>query len=112
MRPRKLVPWLVAPVVAAASLFVVVNAAHAAGPLRTVTPAGKFIGAALATDLLANNATYRNIAATEFNQVTPENAMKWDSTEPNDNQFNFTGGDQIVAFAQQNGDIVHGHNGG
>jgi endo-1,4-beta-xylanase len=109
MRPRKIVPWLVAPALAVVGVFVVVNAAHAAGPLRTVTPAGKFIGAALATDLLSNNTTYRNIAATEFNQVTPENAMKWDTTEPNQNQFNFTGADQIVNFASQNGQIVHGH---
>jgi endo-1,4-beta-xylanase len=84
--------------------------AQAAGPLRTLAAArGKFIGTALATDSLSNEAMYRTVAAREFNQTTPENAMKWDATEPNNNQFNFSGGDQIVNFAAQNGMTVHGH---
>jgi endo-1,4-beta-xylanase len=84
--------------------------AYASGPLREHAAArGKFIGAALATGPLSGEAQYRNIAGSEFNQVTAENAMKWDATEPNDDQFNFSGADQIVNFAQQNGQQVHGH---
>ncbi|NUO59389.1 MAG: cellulase family glycosylhydrolase [Hamadaea sp.] len=84
--------------------------AAAADPLRTLAAAkGKFIGTAVATSPLANETAYRTIAAQEFNQVTAENAMKWDSTEPNDNQYTFSGADQIVAFAQANNQIVHGH---
>jgi endo-1,4-beta-xylanase len=84
--------------------------AQAATPLRTLAVAkGKFIGFAAATGPLASEPAYSNIAATEFNQVTPENAMKWDATEPNDNQYNFSGADQIVAFAQANNQVVHGH---
>jgi endo-1,4-beta-xylanase len=84
--------------------------AQAATPLRTSAAAkGKFIGYAAATTPLANETAYRTIAGTEFNQVTPENAMKWDSTEPSDNQYNFSGADQIVAFATQNNQVVHGH---
>ncbi|NUT24216.1 MAG: beta-1 4-xylanase [Hamadaea sp.] len=84
--------------------------AAAADPLRTLAAAkGKFIGTAVATNQLANETAYRTIAGQEFNQVTAENAMKWDATEPNDNQYNFTGADQVVAFAQANNQIVHGH---
>lgn len=84
--------------------------AEASAPLRTHAAAkGKFIGAALATGPLSNETAYRNIAATEFNQVTAENAMKWDSTEPNPGQFNFSGADAIVDFAVQNDQQVHGH---
>jgi endo-1,4-beta-xylanase len=84
--------------------------AAAADPLRTLAAAkGKFIGYAAATGPLANETAYRTIAAREFNQVTPENAMKWDATEPIDNQYNFSGADQVVAFAQANNQIVHGH---
>jgi GH35 family endo-1,4-beta-xylanase len=70
---------------------------------------GKFIGAALATNPLANESAYRTIAAGEFNQVTAENAMKWESIQPNQGQFNWSGADTIVNFAQQNGQKVHGH---
>lgn len=88
----------------------VAQPAAASGTLRTHAAArGKFIGFAAATGPLANESAYRNIAATEFNQVTAENAMKWDATEPNDNQYNFGGADQIMAFAQANNQTVHGH---
>ena len=35
--------------------------------------------------------------------------MKWDATEPQDNNYTFGGADQIVAFAQANNQHVHGH---
>ncbi|GAA1659135.1 endo-1,4-beta-xylanase [Catellatospora bangladeshensis] len=84
--------------------------ASASGPLRTHAAArGKFIGFAAATNPLANEAAYRTIAQTEFSQITAENAMKWDSTEPSDNSWNFSGADQIVNFAVANNQQVHGH---
>jgi endo-1,4-beta-xylanase len=91
----------------------------AAAPLRQhATARGKFFGYAANAALLCNNtatctsgqdATYRNLGQTEFNQVTPENVMKWENTEPNDNNFTFTAGDGIVANATANGQTVHGH---
>jgi len=45
-----------------------------------------------------------------FGQLTPGNSMKWDATEPKQNVFNFTGGDQIAALAEATGKIVRGHN--
>ncbi|MFI7453305.1 endo-1,4-beta-xylanase [Nonomuraea sp. NPDC049714] len=87
-----------------------VTPADASAPLRQhAASRGKFIGTALATGPLSNETQYRNIAATEFNQITAENAMKWESTEPNQNQFTFSGADAIVDFATQNDQEVHGH---
>ncbi|WP_231619247.1 endo-1,4-beta-xylanase [Nonomuraea sp. SBT364] len=84
--------------------------ADASAALRQHAAArGKFIGAALATGPLSNETQYRNIAATEFNQITAENAMKWDATEPSQGQFNFSGADAIMDFAEQNDQQVHGH---
>ena len=42
--------------------------------------------------------------------VTPENEMKWDTTEPSQNSFNFTPGDQVVSFASAHNERVRGHN--
>lgn len=41
--------------------------------------------------------------------VTAENEMRMDATEPNQNQFSFSGGDRILDWAQQNGMQVRGH---
>ncbi len=57
----------------------------------------------------SDSATYKSVAASEFNILTPENDMKIDATEPQQNVFTFTAADQHVAFAQANGMQVHGH---
>jgi endo-1,4-beta-xylanase len=74
----------------------------------TLKGTGKLIGTALSSGHL-NDTMYANVAGTEFAYVTPENEMKWDSTEPTQNQFRFTGGDQIVQFAEAHGMKVKGH---
>jgi endo-1,4-beta-xylanase len=115
---RRIVAWTAVILVASgAVLIATVGPGQAAGPLRTVS-GSRFIGYAANASLLCNNtsactsgsnATYRGIADTEFNQVTPENALKWDATEPNQGQFTFTQADGIVANAVANNQIVHGH---
>jgi endo-1,4-beta-xylanase len=91
-----------------AAVGVVAVATPAQAQLRDTPGADFFVGAAVTPNLL-NNSTYASIAATEFSSLTAENHMKWDTLQPSQGNFNFGPGDQIVAFAQQNGQHVYGH---
>jgi len=46
----------------------------------------------------------------QFNSLTPENAMKMGPIHPDENRYNWKDADSIVAFAQIHGLKVRGHN--
>ncbi|MFI5162858.1 MAG: endo-1,4-beta-xylanase [Sphingobacteriales bacterium] len=46
----------------------------------------------------------------QFNSLTPENAMKMGPIHPEENHYNWRDADSIVAFAQTHGLRVRGHN--
>lgn len=91
-----------------------------AGAAPTATPTGSrlrdlagsfLIGYASRTGFstMSDAATYESVAASEFNFLTPENDMKWDAIEPQQNVFTYSAADEHVAFAQAHGMQVHGH---
>ncbi|KAL4910478.1 hypothetical protein BDW74DRAFT_171943 [Aspergillus multicolor] len=45
----------------------------------------------------------------DFGQITPGNAQKWDSTEPSQGTFSFTKGDVIADLAENNGQLLRCH---
>lgn len=51
-----------------------------------------------------------DIAATQFNAITPENALKWEAVHPSPDKFDFTDADQYVAFGQKHHLFIIGHN--
>ena len=67
------------------------------------------IGASVNPRLLTTNEAYRNIASSEFNSITAENHMKMMLIHPAADRFDFTKGDEIVAFAAKTGKRMHGH---
>jgi endo-1,4-beta-xylanase len=67
------------------------------------------VGTAVADDPLQNDATYAAVLAREFNIVTPENVMKWESVEPQQGVLDFTAGDRLIAFARAHRQLVRGH---
>ncbi|MGI5452785.1 non-reducing end alpha-L-arabinofuranosidase family hydrolase [Streptomyces sp. CA-249302] len=69
---------------------------------------GRYFGTAVAAGKLGDG-TYATILDREFNMVTPENEMKWDTTERTRGSFDFAPADQIVAHATAHGQRVRGH---
>jgi endo-1,4-beta-xylanase len=115
--PRGIPRWLAVPpaallLVLAVGVSVHARPAMAATTLRQAAEAhGIKLGTALtAGGQLTSNAKYSAAAAREFDAVTPGNEMKWGTVEPTRGQFNWTGADQLVAFAQANNQLVRGHN--
>jgi endo-1,4-beta-xylanase len=76
---------------------------------------GLHIGAAASADEygppdLLLNASYAGLLSTQYSELEPANAMKWDVTQPTQTTYNFQPGDELVAFAQANNMRVRGHN--
>ncbi|WP_315092954.1 endo-1,4-beta-xylanase [uncultured Cellulomonas sp.] len=69
---------------------------------------GRYFGTAIAAGRMSDS-TYIGIANREFGMITAENEMKWDATEPSQNSFSYSRGDQIVNWARSNGKQVRGH---
>lgn len=67
------------------------------------------IGASVNPRLLVENEAYRNIASNEFTSMTAENHMKMMLIHPAADRFDFSKGDEIVAFAAKTGKRMHGH---
>jgi endo-1,4-beta-xylanase len=95
---------------AAATAFTLASGtAQAADTLgASAAESGRYFGAAVVPELLGD-ANYSSALNADFNSLVAENVMKWDATEPNPGQFNFSGGDQIIDYAQNHGMSVRGH---
>ncbi|MFG1673421.1 endo-1,4-beta-xylanase [Micromonospora sp. NPDC049282] len=108
-RPRAAVVSMLAGAAAVAATVAVATSASAGTTLgASAAEQGRYFGTAVAANKLSDG-TYVGILNREFNMVTPENEMKWDATEPSQNQFNYSSSDRIVAHAQANGMRVRGH---
>ncbi|HEX6470688.1 MAG TPA: endo-1,4-beta-xylanase [Streptosporangiaceae bacterium] len=89
--------------------IVTAPASRAAGGLGAAANAqGRTFGAAVAQSHLSE-AQYVSTWDNEFSGFTPENEMKWDTTEPSQGQFNFGAADQLVSHAQGAGMKIRGH---
>ncbi|MFY1653867.1 endo-1,4-beta-xylanase [Solwaraspora sp. WMMB762] len=87
----------------------VATSASAASTLgAAAAESGRYFGAATNSFML-NRQPHATVLNREFNSIVAENEMKWYHTEPNQNQFNFTAGDQLIAHARARGMTVRGH---
>jgi len=111
---RKVFAALLAMLLGALGVVALSGSSQAAAPgsLGALAAAhGKYFGDAVdnVVNQEAADPQYRPIINNEFGSLTPGNGMKWDSTEPNLGQFNFSKGDEIVSIARANGQQVRGH---
>ncbi len=75
--------------------------------LKNVSPFK--IGAAIDVSLLQNNSAYRTVLLQQHSSITTENALKWPAVHPQQNSFDFSGGDYIATFCATNNKRLHGH---
>ncbi|KAH9894868.1 endo-beta-1,4-glucanase [Cubamyces lactineus] len=88
------------------------STANVAGLHAVARAAGKlYLGTATDNNELTNT-QYTAIleAPNMFGQITAENSMKWDATEPEQGVFTFTLADQIANLATSHGQLLRGHN--
>ncbi len=108
---RRLAAWMTIALAAAVPL-----AAQTATTLRQAASArGLPIGAGVTADEygppdMLKNVSYAGVLSTQYDMLEAGNAMKWDVTQPSLTTYNFQPGDEIVAFGQQYGMRVRGHN--
>jgi endo-1,4-beta-xylanase len=56
-----------------------------------------------------NTPAWAAVAASQFSVVTPGNEMKWQVVEPTQGTFDWSGADNLMAFAKANHQLVRGH---
>ncbi|MDW4909290.1 non-reducing end alpha-L-arabinofuranosidase family hydrolase [Streptomyces sp. ADMS] len=105
---------LVATALLATGTATAVPAAEPAADVRATTlgaqaaQSGRYFGTAVAAGKLGDTA-YANILNREFNMVTPENELKWDTTERSRGSFDFAPADRIASHAASHGQRLRGH---
>lgn len=95
---------------AAALSITVVTGASEPPALKSVAPKGLLIGAAVnQRQSDGKDAAAIAIVTRHFNQVSPENLLKWGPVHPEPDRFNFEPADRYVEFGRRNGMVVVGH---
>ncbi|EQB12280.1 beta-1,4-xylanase [Sphingobium quisquiliarum P25] len=70
---------------------------------------GRYFGMAVKSRLLREDKGYRAAVARESNILVQEYELKRGTTEPKPGQYDFSGADQIIDFAQAHGMRARGH---
>ena len=68
------------------------------------------IGAALnRAQIFEKDKTGAKIVKTQFNTISPENILKWESVHPKSDKYDFEAADAYVAFGEKNKMFIVGH---
>jgi len=81
------------------------------GALKEVVPSGWLIGAAINQNQSDGRDTVAvDLVTRQFNTISPENLLKFQSLHPEPDRFTFDAADRYVAFGRERGMAVIGHN--
>ncbi len=72
-------------------------------------PIGNIVSASKLASGSASNQTFKEVLNRDYNSITAENDMKMTNIFIGPDNFDFSDGDAIVAYAKANGMRVHGH---
>lgn len=70
---------------------------------------GLEVGTAVAVNPLVHDDEYQRVITDNYTSVTAENAMKWQHVQPERGEFDWSGPDTIVGFADDHDLSVRGH---
>jgi endo-1,4-beta-xylanase len=94
---------------ATAQAVAVADPAPASDSLRDLAAAiGLRVGSAIIPQDI-NTPAWAAIGGSQFSVVTPGNEMKWQVVEPTQGNFDWSGADNLMAFAHANNQLVRGH---
>ncbi len=87
-----------------------ISCSHNIPVLKEVFKDDFYIGTALTgNEILGKEPKIMQFVTDQFNAITSENAMKWDSIHPKQNEYTFTQADSFVAFGLRNHMFIVGH---
>ena len=92
------------------SILALADCVHAQPTLKSAFKNDFLIGVALNnTQLSGGKAAEAALVQAQFNTISPENALKWESVHPEPNQYDFSAADRYVEFGRKNGMFIVGH---
>jgi endo-1,4-beta-xylanase len=95
---------------AAAIAALLLDCGHAQPTLKEACKGRFRIGAALnARQFEGKDASAVALIQAQFDAITPENVLKWESVHPESGRFDFESADRYVAFGEKNHMFIVGH---
>src|SRR3954452_5098380 len=110
--PRTLAATAIGVLAALAAVSVTIASADSSGPPRTLRSLAAQVGLHVGSAIIPydlDHPDYAQIAGEQFSTVTPGNEMKWQVVEPTRGTYDWSGGDRLVRFARDHGQLVRGH---
>ncbi|MEP0942518.1 MAG: endo-1,4-beta-xylanase [Rhizobiaceae bacterium] len=80
-----------------------------AATAKGATGGGIPFGAAVHLEPFRNDPMLKKNLIEHVDLIAPMNALKWASLRYDEQKFDFSGADEIIDFAEENGKILHGH---